>query len=303
MRHGPVRIAASLIAFAVIAFAGCAAQNVTVGSLPVRTPDRCGVAAPGVSAGGLDIAIAINTSTSTSRPSGRDVDADGEIGELRSSVVTDRGDSLLSGQVAAAKSLLHGGALPDARVSIITYSGLARAPERSRPVGSVPLRVGRILAGLTSDVAALDAALDHALDRGSRGGVDFAAAVELSIRSLRAGEGDTARRRMILLLSNSPTPILAAPSVANFRKEHGEDPNGAFLRDDPALIAAARRAIRYETTIHGFAIGPAASATTPHLLSRLARATGGTHRSVDDVRDLDCELLAALATPAPRGGS
>jgi hypothetical protein len=269
----------------------------------VRPPARCGIDAPDSSPGGLDIAIAINTATSTARPSGRDVDDDGVIGEFRSSAVTDRGDSLLTGQIAAAKSLLHGGALPDARVAIITYAGLPRAPERSRPFSSVPLQVGRILAGLTNDVAALDRALDRALGRGSRGGVDFAAAVELSIRSLRAGEEiDTPRRRVILLLSNSETPILAAPSLASFRKEHGGDPRGAFLRDDPALITAARRAIRYDTTIHGFAIGPAAAATTPHLLSRLAHATGGTHRSVDDVRDLDCELLLALAARgAPEG--
>jgi hypothetical protein len=172
MRHGVIRIAASLIAVA-----GCATEYVAVDSLPARSPDRCGVDASGLSAGGLDVAIAINTATSTSHPSGQDVDGDGKIGERRSSVVTDRGDSLLSGQIAAAKSLLHGGSLPDARVAIITYAGLPRAPERSRPVSSVPLQSGRILAGLTNDVETLDAALDRALGRGSRGGVDFAAAI------------------------------------------------------------------------------------------------------------------------------
>jgi hypothetical protein len=61
------------------------------------------------------------------------------------------------------------------------------------------------------------------------------------------------------------------------------------------MAIAAKRAIRSRVVINTFGFGEAADADPPHMLSRIARATGGRYRAVKDPTELHCELMSALA--------
>jgi len=292
-------IARALPAFTLLALLACAPARPGIESLPARSLDRCGVTPPPGSFAGLDLSIAVHRATSTSRPSGGDVNGNGTVGEFRRSASTDGGDSQLAAQVAAVKSLARG-VLPDARVSIVAWSGRMEAARRSRPVSSVPPQIASAFALLTSEPAEIDTALDRVLARGSLGAVDLTAAVVVGVRALREAEPPPGpRRRVMLLLSNSPTPLLGGPTLANHRTWLGGDPNDAFVRTDPDLAVAVKQAIRQGVTIHSFGLGLAAQAPAPHALSATATATGGRFRAVNDPVALDCALLTALVGGAP----
>jgi hypothetical protein len=107
------------------------------------------------------------------------------------------------------------------------------------------------------------------------------------VRSLAPGESDPpARRRRILFLSDSPTPVRFAPAQR-------------IVRDDALMGREAQRAIEAGISLHSFAIGGAAEAGASHALAQIAGATGGVYRTVPDPAALYCDLLAALRIDEP----
>jgi hypothetical protein len=128
--------------------------------------------------------------------------------------------------------------------------------------------------------------------------------MRLALRSLdaRNRSDEPARRRRVLFLSDTPTPVRYGPM-------------DAIMYDDARMEVEAHRAIASGVSFHSFGLGPAAtdvsfhsvglgpaanSGDSPHALAQIAGATGGTYRAVPDPRDLYCQMLAALGARDPR---
>lgn len=280
---------------AVLACASCGGPSgPRLEELPLRSPDVCGVKWVG-DVTGADVAIAIDTSMSTEQPAGADIDEDGRVGTFDGVMLTDPADSLLAAEVAAVRSLLHSGHLRDTRFSIVTFSGRTHFPMQEPSARLVSAADGSIRSPLTGEIDALETSLDRVLTRGSTGNTDLAAALLLALRSFDEDPPATSpRRKLVLLMSDSPNPFVALPRQARMTSDvHLAYP---YTR----LASAASRALRARIPIDTFGVGAAATAETPNALSRLARLTGGRYLAVGDVTRLHCGLLAALA-PEPTG--
>ena len=92
---------------------------------------------------------------------------------------------------------------------------------------------------------------------------------------------------------DSAAPVLPGPTQYLYRTQEGT-PHGSFVRTDPHMAIAAKRAIRSQVVINTFGLGEAADAGPPHMLSRVAGATGGRYRAVKDPTELHCKLMSAL---------
>lgn len=253
-------------------------------------PKRCHDGPGPVEILAADVAIAIDRSTSTRDPTGSDLDGDGVVGEFRRSEYTDRGDSMLAAELAAVQRLIDVARLGGMRFAIVSYSGRDDFPLEDSVTQRVDRSDARLEAELTDDLAALEAAVARVRDRGSDGASSFAPAMRLALRTLsaRSDSGEPARRRRVLFLSDSPTPVRYAPMER-------------IAYDDARMEIEARRAIKSGVSFHSFGLGEAADAAeSPHALAQIAGATGGTYRAVPDPRNLYCHLLAALGASDPR---
>jgi hypothetical protein len=279
-----------------ISLVGCAPARPGLDALPTPSLDECNLSGFKLKQG-LDVAIAIDTSGSTANPSGADIDGNGTVSEIRGDRMTDPADSLLAAQVAGIHSVVADSGLHDLRISIVSFSGRDRFDD---PVSAERFPDAILRAKLTSDTRELEAALDRVFKRGSRGTSNFAAAMRRSLESLDVGWSRApadGRRRMVLLLADSPTPILPGPTQYIYRTLEG-DPHGPVVRTDPHMAYAAKRAIRSHVVINTFGLGEAAHADPPHMLSHVAGATGGRYRAVKDPTRLHCELMSALVQSA-----
>jgi hypothetical protein len=276
------------------ALAACASAPVAE-STPIPEaagPQRCRDGPGPIEILAADVAIAIDRSTSTRHPTGIDLDGDGIVGEVQSSQYTDRGDSMLAAELAAVQRLIDVTRLGGMRFAIVSYSGRDDFPLEDSVTQRVERTDARLEAELTDDPAVLEAAVARVGDRGSDGASSFAPAMRLALRSLYAysDTGEPTRRRRVLFLSDSPTPVRYAPMYR-------------IAYDDPRMEVEARRAIESGVSFHSFGLGEAAdSAHSPHALQQIAGATGGTYRAVPDPRDLYCEMLAALGASDPVPG-
>jgi len=270
---------------------GCASSQPALEELPARSLDTCAAAAFEL-AQGLDVAIAIDTSDSSGDPSGQDIDGNGVVGEFRRTEITDRADTLLAAQVAGVKSLVADARLSDLRLSIVSFSGKYRFDD---PV-SADLRPAVLHhPALTDDERELEEALGRVLARGSRGTTDLSAALRRSIDALNVREEqDPPRQRVVLVMSNSPGPILPGPTVYLYWSRLDGNPNGPYVRFDPRLATQAKRAIQSQVVVNTLGLGAAAEADTPHTLSRVAGATGGRYQAVKDPTRLHCDLMSSL---------
>jgi hypothetical protein len=234
-----------------------------------------------------DVVIAIDRSGSMREPTGLDLDGDGVVGEFQRSEYTDRGDSLLAAELAAVARLIDVARLGGMRFAIVSYSGQDDYALEDSVTQRVDRRDARLEAELTDDLAALDAAVARVGSRGARGASSFAPAMRLALRSLRAGEDEPGRRRRVLFISDSPTPVRFAPMER-------------IARDDARMEVEARRAIASGIAFHSFGIGEAAGSASGQALAQIAGATGGTYRAVPDPRNLYCQMLAALGASNSR---
>jgi Mg-chelatase subunit ChlD len=273
----------------VVWLGGCAIQQPGLESVRGRSVEACGLGNLD-RVRGVDAVVVIDSSASTAASSGSDVDQDGTVGgaSLESRGL---GDSLLAAQVASVKSLLPEIVRLDLRLSIVSFSGQERFDDPTTPkLASAVLR-GK----LTSHPPEIETALVRVLASGSRGTADFAAAMSRSLDALtRGSRADASRRSIVLLIADSPSPVMPGPTHYLYRAWNG-DPNGPIVYSDPHMAAAAKRALRARVVFNTFGLGEAARAEQPHALSQVAGATGGRYRAVDDPAQLHCHLMAALA--------
>jgi hypothetical protein len=271
----------------------CAATAPRIAELPVRDPSECGPRA--VTAKALDVAVAIDGSRSTALPSGSDIDGDGEVGAPWNVRSTDPLDTILAAQVVGVRSLVRALAGSDVRFSIVGISGRSLYPEGTQPMGRVvAFEQGRIASTLTDDETALERGLDRVLATRGEGRTDFAAGMSLALRTLeRDADASGEPRGVVFFLTDSSTPVVAAPK--RYPYPFPDMVGGAVDFFDPLMRQEARRAQRDGVTFHTFAIGPAARAPQPHALTRIAGATGGSFRAIDDPVRLHCELLDEVA--------
>lgn len=237
--------------------------------------------------------IVIDTSGSTSQPTGVDVDEDGVVGEPVAGAVpgaaepvsSDPDDSILAAEVAAAGRLLAGLDPKRTRAGLVTFAG--------EPVAGLPGVVTRVRRAalteepLTSDAKRLRFALGRVLSRGAWGGTYMAAGVDQATLELLGLEGslsraDPASQKVILFFTDGE-PTLPHPGS-----------EGVNVR---SVLAAARRARDAGVRIHSFAIGPEALAG-PVSTVEMAAITDGLFTPVRHpgrlVRTVDGVSLARV---------
>jgi Mg-chelatase subunit ChlD len=242
-------------------------------------------------AGPLDVAIVIDTSQSTGRPTGFDIDGDGEVLSFQRNRLIDRGDSRLAAQVAAIRRLFLNAGGRDIRFSIITFAGpsIQHTVGRTHTTGSI--RDSRVRLNLTNDFARLDSVLNDLLDRGSEGRTIFSAGMQRATRSLitsRTGQ-DSRRRKVVLFMSDSARP-------------NSLDPDGSLERVDPRMKNAAVSARGHRVVFHTFGLSPNSRTWRAKALGQIAGATGGTYHPVEDPRHFYCHLAKSIAPPSRHTG-
>ena len=241
----------------------------------------CGAPAP-EAFGTLDVSIAIDTSRSTAGPTGSDINGNGQVGAFEHSVYTDPGDSLLAAEVAAVRALLRSTADSDVRYSLVTFAGDFVPPQHNLPKRLV-LKVDAVIQSeLTRDTAALEAQLDRILEQGSAGATNFSAGMRLVDQTLSGTPpAERPARKRALFISDDPNPLIIAM-------------DRAYRRLDHLMGEAAKKAIHAKIRFNTFGIGEAAETTSPHMLSAIAGATGGTFFAVEDPMALQCALIDSL---------
>jgi len=237
--------------------------------------------------GPLDVAIAIDTSLSTQRPSGSDIDGDGLVGEIADNQNTDRGDTILSAQVAAVRRLLAVADRADIRFSIVTFSGPSSAAPLLKRGRVVTDQQAEIRIELTADKEALGTILDKMIERGGLGTTDFYAAMRRANRSLTEGEDpEQARRKLVLLVSDSAGPT-------------HRDIDGRIDDRNPNMELAAREALRHGIVFNTFGLSAESGYWRFFPLGRIAGATGGSYHVVEDPLALYCYMAGSLVKPDP----
>ena len=268
---------------AALALAACAGSGGHRAAEPLAAPS-CPAGWPAALAP-ADVVIALDTSRSTRNPTGVDIDGDGQVGEFRGSAWTDRDDSVLAAQVEAVRRLLQLARGNNVRFAIVAYSGRKDFVLEDSVTAHVDRHDAAIEAGLTSDLVGLEQQLSRLLRRGSSGYSSFAPPMKLALRVLQhPPDGNRAERGRILFLSDSHEPMRNAPG-------------GHYSWQDRRMRTEAMRAARVGITFDTFAIGPAADAATPHTLTHMAGATGGSFYAVPDPTQIHCSLLTALHEP------
>jgi hypothetical protein len=206
----------------------------------------------------FDIIIVIDTSGSTSQPTGVDVDGDGVVGmPLFGATVgsrdlgsTDPGDSILAAEVAAAERLLSGLDPRSTRVGLVTFAG---QPVEAYPgvLGFTRVRLAALTEEpLTSDYKRLYRGLAAVRERGARGMTHMAAGVDQASLELLGLAGSLSRAdpesEKIVLFFTDGEPTLPHPNSDS--------------RNVRSVLQSAQRARRAGVRIHSFAIGPEALA-------------------------------------------
>jgi hypothetical protein len=285
------RVRGCALALLLSGLAACASDPapIAVADPTAPAPERCGDGRTPIEILAADVVIAIDRSASTRQPTGLDLDRDGVVGEFRRSEYTDLGDSLLAAEIDAVQRLIDVADLGGMRFAIVSYSGREVHPLEDSVTQRVERSDARLEAELTDDREALESAVARIDERGSDGASSFAPAMRLALLSLdaRRYSDEPARRRRVLFLSDTPTPVRYAPM-------------DRIAYDDARMETEARRAIQSRVAFHSFGIGEGAvSGENPHALAQIAGATGGTYRPVTDPRNLYCEMLAALGASDP----
>jgi hypothetical protein len=253
-----------------------------------QAPIRGSATAKGQQPSDFDVMLVMDVSASTKKPSGVDVDNDGEVGfnphdellppgtypdEVEN---TDSGDSIFEAEAAAARALIRGLDARRVRVGLITFSGevnpensMKRSPTQADAWLDVPLSQdqGRVLG-----------AIDGVLARGAFGSTDFAAGIRLAVRELSGLSGAQSAprggaKKVILFLTDG---------VPSFPIGRGDamDPG-----DVEAAIAAAQLAKSAGITINSYGLGPDALGS-PQAVTEIARVTHGTYTPVMNPGDI-----------------
>jgi hypothetical protein len=230
----------------------------------------------------LDVVIVLDTSRSTSEPTGVDLDGDGTIGApviAREGPVfvernSDPDDSVLAAEVAAARLLVRGLDPRRTRLSVVTFAGESTDSRRTQSPHP-PAAPAITAVSLTSDHARVDLTLADVLASEPFGNTDMAAGLDRAIRELDTGaEGEKA---VIFFTDGQPT------------LPHGPERERENIL---AVFDAADRAARAGIRIHSFAVGADALAG-PLAVVEMASRTGGSFTAVPDPGDLP-QLMSDL---------
>jgi hypothetical protein len=225
----------------------------------------------------FDIVFVIDTSESTSAPSGADVDGDGHVGERRGGKylgvfgkvlplpTSDKGDSVLAAEVAGVRVLLDQLDPRTTRVGIVAFAG-DQDPLTPDAYTWVPL---------TTDYARAEAGLKDIMREGPRGMTNMSTAVTLATVELMgtptaySERRPNAKRIMMFLTDGVPTLPIDSSKMQNARM----------------AIQRAVRANRYGIRIDTFAIGDGAL-NEPVVVVEMARVSKGIFTPVRNPGDL-----------------
>ena len=225
----------------------------------------------------FDIVFVIDTSESTSAPSGADVDGDGEIGERRGGrylgifgrvlplPTSDKGDSVLAAEVAGVRVLLDQLDPRTTRVGIVAFGG-DQDPLTPDAYTVVPL---------TTDYRRARKGLDDIMSEGPRGMTNMATAVNMAAIELMGTQSAYSERRfgskriMMFLTDGIPTLPIDSSKMQNARM----------------AIQQAVRVSKYKIRIDTFAIGEDAL-SEPVVVVEMARVTNGVFTPVRNPGDL-----------------
>lgn len=236
----------------------------------------------------FDVMVVVDVSYSTRNPSGIDVDEDGEVGfdpsnELVApgtypddTVCTDPDDTILAAEVHAARRLLEELDPTQTRIGVIAFSGESD-PKTGRRLRH-DQRDAWVEVPLTSDFAAVDAALGRILAAGPQHATNFAAAIRLSVTELVGLSGaesvprEDAKHVVLFLTDGEPSFPYGRAAIS--------DPE-----DTEAAISAARLAHRAGVTINTYALGKQAL-SRPVAATEMARLTSGLYTPVRNPGDI-----------------
>jgi len=204
--------------------------------------------------GGHDVVLILDRSVSAWRPSGADVDGDGQVGtnrpedeEPHQRWTTDPGDTIFQAELAAARQLVQRFDESTTRMGIVSFAGRA----------VVRAELGTPRAGLLR-------ALDGLPKRADPMGTHMSSAIKRAVTVLAGKAPDPdrpelppVRQRTAILLSDG-IPTVPGPA------------------DTAQLFAlqAAKRAAEAHVRIYAFALGPLAVGQ-PEVFEQIARRTGG----------------------------
>jgi Mg-chelatase subunit ChlD len=238
----------------------------------------------------FDVVFVIDTSKSTSDPSGADIDGDGLVGrgrvdEAGEFVNSDPGDSILAAEIAAARELLLSLHPEQTRVGVVGFSGLPPRPFEWL-VPRTPSAV--TLHPLSLNHAGADAALDRLAGRAPEGSTDIAAGIDRAVAEFEATRDDAPsefkRRRFVLFFTDGYPTLPFGPKEKRKNIE--------------AVFEATKRAQNARVRIHTFAIGTRAL-SSPTAALEMAERTGGAFTPVRHPADL-LEAVRNVVLGEPR---
>jgi hypothetical protein len=213
----------------------------------------------------FDVALVLDTSGSTSEPTGADINGNGVIGARPRGRIgslfggsTDEGDSVLAAEVVAARQILRDLDPRTTRVAVITFAGGDSGKEAGPPaVTRQPL---------TSEYARIENSLNFILRTEPHGQTHISGAVDHATREL-----------MGLYGSRSEKVVGSEKLVFFFTDGQPTLPFGPLAQADNtrAVRRSALTAKKAGIRIHSFAIGSEALAG-PIASVELADMTGGS---------------------------
>lgn len=225
----------------------------------------------------FDIVFTLDTSESTSSPSGSDVNGDGKVegakvpGWLRAvgSLIPLRRhtspDSVLAAEAEAVRTILEQLDPRSTRVGLVTFSG-DDDPLSQDAFTVVPL---------TANYSRVERGLDRVLDDGPHGMTNMVSGVNRALVELTGSPSayseprPFARRVLVFLTDGTPTLPLTGMRLENIRM----------------TISKAMRAAQLKVRIDTYAIGDEAL-REPVVAVEMARVTGGLFTPVRHPRDL-----------------
>lgn len=236
-----------------------------------------------------DIVVVVDTSASTDQASRIDVDQDGEVGVddfpgespasgSDSVLSTDSGDTILSAELRAVRTLLAALEGRDVRVAMVSFAGNTD-PSTHVQAGPASMNA-RVIAPL-GHLAAASSAVDQIAHAGAAGSTDFSAAISAATHALCDVPTRKGAIRSILLVTDG------VPSLPHGRGDEN-DPE-----DTEAAIDAAKRASACGAPINVFAIG-VWTLGDPLAMRAVAMYSGGLYHPIQHAEDLDWALRSAL---------
>ena len=224
----------------------------------------------------FDIMFAIDTSESTSSPSGSDVDGDGEVdgagrpgwlramGSILPIPYSSSADCVLAAELAAVRAMLDQLDPRSTRVGIVSFDG-DHDPMTPDAFSVVPL---------TSKYKKVHRGLDELMDQGPRGMTNMVSGIDRAMIELRGFTGayseprKDSRQVIIFLTDGIPTLPLTG------RRENSR-----------MAIARAMKAARMKIRLDTFAIGEEAL-QEPVVAVEMARVTNGIFTPVREPKNL-----------------